>query len=148
MKRITRTKPRVSIVNRLVLVASLSALYVVFRLIPTFPMFGVPGASFRAGDFVAPLYGIILGPFLGPLAVILGTVIGFVWVPPVFLGFDFLPGASSAAIVGLVVRGKRIQSIVLNVVVMLVFAILPFTSLLIPVGNTLVPYVWLHLIGI
>ncbi len=134
--------------SRLVMIASFSALYVVFRLIPTFPMFGIPGASFRAGDFLAPLFGVILGPFLGPLAVIIGTIIGFSLVPPVFLGFDFLPGATSAAIVGLVVRGKRVQAAVLNIIIILVFAVLPFTSLLIPVGTAFVPYLWLHLVGL
>ena len=139
---------RRSVLIRLILVASFSALYVGFRLIPTFPMFGIPGASFRAGDFLAPLFGIILGPFLGPLAVTIGTVIGFSGAPPVFLGFDFLPGASSAAIVGLVTHRKRVQATLLNLIILVVFALLPFTALLIPVGSILVPYLWLHLVGL
>ena len=134
---------------RLTLVASLSALYLAFRLIPTFPMFGVPGATFRAGDFLAPLYGIVLGPILAPVAIGIGTVIGFfTGAPPLFLGFDFLPGACSAAVVGLVTHRKRIHSTVLNGVVLLGFILLPFTSFFIPVGSVLVPYIWLHLVGL
>ena len=148
MERSVQTERLQSVLTKLILVASFSALYVGFRLIPTFPMFGIPGAYFRAGDFLAPLFGIILGPFLGPLAVTIGTVIGFSGAPPIFLGLDFLPGASSAAIVGLVTRRKRVQSTVLNITILLVFVLLPFTSLLIPVGSILVPYVWLHLVGL
>jgi hypothetical protein len=139
---------RRSLVTELSLVASLSALYIAFRIIPTFPMIGIPG-TFRAGDFFAPLYGIILGPVLGPLAVTIGTVIGFfTGAPPQFLGLDFLPGACSAAMLGLVTRGKRIQSAVLNLIVIFVFVFLPFTLFLIPVGNAMVPYIWLHLVGL
>ncbi len=112
-------------------------------------MFGIPGATFRAGDFLAPLYGILLGPLLGPLAIAIGTVAGFATgAPPVFLGLDFLPGASCAAVVGLVIRRKQIESSILNSGLILVFLLLPFTSVFVQVGNFLVPYVWLHLVGV
>jgi hypothetical protein len=135
-------------VSELSLVASLSALYIAFRIIPTFPMIGIPG-TFRAGDFVAPLYGMILGPILAPVAVTTGTVIGFfTGAPPQFLGLDFLPGACSAALVGLVAHGKRVPSIMLNLTVLMIFVLLPFTLFFVPVGNALVPYTWLHLVGL
>lgn len=138
-----------SIVENLVLTASLSALYVVFRAIPTFPMFAVPGASFRAGDLVAPLYGIVLGPLIGPLAIALGTTVGFfLGAPPVFLGLDFLPAAMCAAVLGLTTRKRRREAVVLNGVVIVVFLILPFSPSLISVGDYRVPYVWLHLVGV
>ncbi len=112
-------------------------------------MLGIPGATFRAGDFLAPLYGIVLGPLLGPLAIAIGTIVGFsTGAPPVFLGLDFLPSASCAAIVGLVTRRRQVESSILNSVLILVFLLLPFTSIFISVGNYLVPYVWLHLVGL
>ena len=133
----------------LVLVASLSALYAVFRAVPTFPMFAVPGASFRAGDIVAPLYGIILGPLLGPLAIAFGTLIGFsVGAAPVFLGLDFLPATMCATVVGLATRRRRREAILLNVGLILAFLSLPFATTLIHVGSYQVPYVWLHLLGL
>lgn len=138
-----------SIVENLVLTASLSAVYVVFRAIPTFPMFAVPGATFRAGDFVAPLYGIVLGPLIGPMAIALGTAVGFfLGAPPVFLGLDFLPAAVCAAVVGLVTRSRRIEAVLLNIAVIAVFLLLPFSPSLISVGDYQVPYVWLHLVGL
>ena len=133
----------------LVLTASLSALYAVFRAIPTFPMFAIPGASFRAGDIVAPLYGIILGPLVGPLAVAFGTVIGFfVGAPPVFLGLDFLPATMCATVVGLATRRRRREAILLNIGLILGFLSLPFAPTLIQVGSYQIPYVWLHLLGL
>lgn len=138
-----------SIVVNMVLTASLSALYVVFRVIPTFPMFAVPGATFRAGDFVAPLYGIVLGPLIGPLAIALGTFVGFsVGAPPVFLGLDFLPAAVCAAMVGLTTRNRRREALVLNGALIVIFLLLPFSPSLISVGDYRVPYVWLHLVGL
>ena len=133
----------------LVLVASLSALYAVFRAIPTFPMFAIPGASFRAGDIVAPLYGIILGPLVGPLAIAIGTIIGFfVGAPPVFLGLDFLPASMCAAVIGLATRRRRREAFLLNLVLVVAFLVLPYAPGLIQVGSYQVPYVWLHLLGI
>ena len=133
----------------LALLASLSALYAVFRIVPTFPMVAVSGATFRAGDIVAPLYGVVLGPALGPAAVVFGTVIGFsVGAPPVFLGLDFLPAATCAAIVGLVTRRRRKEALILNLLVIAVFLMLPFAPGLVQVGTYQVPYVWLHLVGL
>jgi hypothetical protein len=134
--------------TKLVLVASLSALYFVFRLIPTFPNLGVPGATFKAGDMVAPLYGIILGPVLGPLAVIIGTLLGFIGAPPIFLGFDFLPAVACTMIVGLAIQGKRMLGAILYLALILLFLVLPYTSILIVVGGYGIPFVWLHLVGL
>lgn len=133
----------------LILVASFSALFVVFRNIPTFPMLGIPGASFKAGDFVAPLYGIVLGPLLGPLAVATGTVIAyFAGSPPQLLGFDFLPGSTCAAIVGLATRRMWKPAVALNIIVLALFLSLPFTVFWISVGDSRIPYSWLHLAGL
>jgi len=134
--------------TKLVLVASMSALYFVFRLIPTFPNLGVPGATFKAGDMVAPLYGIILGPIFGSLAVIVGTLLGFLGAPPIFLGFDFLPAAACTAIVGLAVQGRRLLGAILYLALILLFLALPYTSIFIVVGGYQVPFVWLHLLGL
>ncbi len=137
------------IVLRLVLTAAMSSLFVVFRLIPTFPMVGVPGATFRAGDIIAPLYGVIMGPLLGPLSVGIGTLIGyFAGAPPVFLGLDFLPASTCSAIVGLATRRRGREAVVLYTGLIVLFLSLPLTSVFIKVGNYQVPYVWFHLLGV
>lgn len=133
----------------LALTASLSAFYVAFRVIPTFPSFGFPGTTFKFGDMVAPLYGILLGPVLGPLAVAIGTVVAFsTGAPPVLLGLDFLPASMCATIVGLVSRGRRKEAFLLDLALLGIFLALPFTPGPIQVGNSLVPYVWLYVVAL
>jgi len=143
------TKNRVINTRRLALTATFSALYIVFRAVPTFPNVAIPGTVFRAGDIIAPLYGILLGPFLGPMAILIGTVGGYFTVaPPIFLGFDFLPASVSAAVVGLLVRGKRLAVTTLYTGLLLVFILLPFTAVFIRVAGTPIPYNWLHIVGL
>ncbi len=133
----------------LALTASLSAFYVVFRIIPTFPSFGFPGTTFKFGDMVAPLYGILLGPVLGPLAVAIGTIVAFsAGSPPALLGLDFLPASMCAAIVGLVSRGRRKEAFLLDLALLGIFLALPFAPGPIQVGNSFVPYVWLYVVGL
>jgi len=132
-----------------VLVSSFSAIYIVFRSLPTYPMLGIPGATFKAGDIVAPLFGALLGPLLGPLSITVGTFAAFsTGAPPVFLGLDFLPAATSAAMVGLMTRRRKKESILLNGVIILLFLALPYTAFYIQVGAYSIPFIWLHLIGL
>jgi hypothetical protein len=143
------TSARVISTRRLALTATFSALYIVFRAIPTFPNVAIPGTAFKAGDIIAPLYGILLGPFLGPLAIVIGTVGGYFTVaPPVLLGFDFLPGSVCAAVVGFLVRGKRLAVTTLYTGLLLVFILLPFTAVFIRVVGVAIPYNWLHIVGL
>jgi hypothetical protein len=132
-----------------VLVATFAAIYIVFRSLPTYPMLGVPGATFKAGDIVAPLFGILLGPLLGPLSITIGTFVAFsTGAPPLFLGWDFLPAATSAAMTGLITRRRRGISMVLNSFLILVFLSLPYTAFYVKVGAYSVPFVWLHVFGL
>ncbi len=146
---ITQEVPIRSRSVELALTASLAAFYVAFRVIPTFPMFGVPGATFRFGDMVAPLYGILLGPLLAPLAVAIGTIVAFsTGAPPVFLGLDFLPASVSAAIVGLISRGRRKEAFLMDLGLLVTFMALPFAPGPIRVGTASVPYVWLYVVAL
>ncbi len=98
---------------------------------------------------LAPLYGIILGPLMGPLTIALGTFLGFsVGAAPVFLGLDFLPATVCAAVVGLVTRRRRREAVLLNFALIITFLLLPFAPSLIQVGPYQIPYVWLHLVGL
>ena len=145
-----RTLDRPSLViRRIALTGTLSAVYLVFRAIPIFPMIFLPGSFFRAGDMIAPLYGILLGPVLGPVAIAIGTIAGYPTVAPsFFLGFDFLPASVCSAISGLLVQGRKKIATVLYAVLLLVFLLSPFTARLISFGGTEVPYNWLHIAGL
>lgn len=133
------------------LIAVFSALYAVLRLIQVFPIVGVPGARFSISDSLAPIYGIILGPYAGGLSVVIGTFLGMaLGKPVVFLGLDFLPALVNAVAVGLLVRRKWIPVIILNVGLLIVFLLYPLTSFLItiPGTNIVIPFVWLHIVAL
>jgi biotin transporter BioY len=78
--------------KQIAITAIFAAIYAVFRIIPLGPMIGL-SASFSLSDSLAPLFGIILGPYLGGLSVIIGTFSAMaLGKAPIFLGLDFLPG--------------------------------------------------------
>jgi hypothetical protein len=141
----TRTKIIASI-------AVFSALYGVIRLIPLGPMIGL-SASFSVSDSLAPLYGIILGPLTGGISIIIGTFIAMaLGKAPVFLGLDFLPAFVNAVALGFLVKRKWKHAILLNLVLLIIFLLSPYSLLLteIPIGTgTLTfPFVWLHVIAL
>jgi len=126
----------------------------VFRMIPTFPMLGASGAAFSTSDMIAPLYGIILGPYIGASSVVLGTFIAIAFGrPPTFLGLDFLPAAMNALVVGFLVKRKWILSAILYIIPFLLFLAHPYTMLLVPISNPnsgityYVPFAWVHFIA-
>jgi hypothetical protein len=136
-----------SLTRQLAAVATFSAIYAVFRYIPTFPMYGLPGTSFRAGDFLAPLLGILLGPFLAIPCIIIGTFINYALAPPIFLGLDFLPACSAAIVAGLITSGRTKYAIVYYVAILATFLALPLSTFWITVpGGFQVPYTWLHIV--
>jgi hypothetical protein len=145
----TRTPRQKRLVLNTVLMASFSALYVVFRSTPTYPLLGIPGATFKAGDIIAPLYGILLGPLLGPLSIAIGTTMAFfTGAPPIFLGLDFLPASMSATVVGLVSRKRKRESILLNLTAIFIFLLLPFTVFFVRIGPYSIPFIWFHIVAL
>ena len=133
----TRTKIIASI-------AIFSALYAVLRPIPLGPMIGL-GDKFSVSDFLAPLFGIILGPYIGGLSIIMGTFLGMVLgKAPVFLGLDFLPALINTISLGFLIRRKWLPVVILNICLLVAFILDPFTSLF--VGP--LPFFWLHAIAL
>jgi hypothetical protein len=127
-------------------VAIFSALYSVLRILPTVPMIGAQGASFSVSDVLAPLYGILLGPYVGGAAVIIGTFLGMAMGKPVvFLGLDFLPALVNVLALGFLVRRKWWPAILLNIALLVAFSAYPLTSLFINVGSLSVPFAWMHI---
>lgn len=100
-------------------------------------------------DILAPIYGIILGPYLGGASVIIGTFIGMSGKAPIFLGLDFLPGFVNAVALGFLVRRKWLPVVILNAVLLFAFVLNPLTLnfVNIPLGssNVVIPFTWLHI---
>lgn len=145
----SKTKLRRIGTRQLTTIGMFTAIYAVSRYIPTFPMYGLPGTSFRAGDFVAPGLGILLGPWLAIPCIFLGTIINFAFRAPIFLGFDFLPALAAALVAGLMMRGKTKIAILLYATLLAVFLGLPLSTfwIRIPIG-WIVPYAWLHIVAL
>jgi hypothetical protein len=111
-------------------------------------MVGVPGASFSVSDVLAPLYGILLNPYVGGVTVILGTFLGMALGKPViFLGLDFLPAFVNVLALGLLVRRKLWPVIVLNMALLVAFLVNPLTSIFINIGGIPIPFAWVHIVA-
>jgi hypothetical protein len=123
--------------NRTKIIAFLivfSALYAALRPVPLGPMIGLSN-SFSISDFLVPLYGIILGPYIGGLSVIIGTFLGMaLGKAPYFFGLDFLPAFVNTVAIGFLMKRKWAPVIVLNIFLLLAFALNPFF--------------WLHIIAL
>lgn len=130
-------------------IAIFAALYSVVKLIPMGPMIGLSG-TFSVADCLAPIYGIILGPYIGGSSVVLGTFISFAFGRPVnFMGLDFLPALVNTVSIGFLMRKKWIPAIILNVALLAIFMANPLTVWFYNVsfGSTTiaVPFFWLHI---
>ncbi|MBM3897107.1 MAG: hypothetical protein FJ358_01065 [Thaumarchaeota archaeon] len=131
----------------LALTSSFAVIYATLRIIPTFPVVGVPGASFSSSDILVPLYGIILGPIFGAASIILGTFLAVVLGKPlIFLGLDFLPATFGAIAVGLLARGKRAVVIAIFAVVLAIFLVHPLSVVLVSLSFATVPFNWMHIV--
>jgi uncharacterized membrane protein len=79
---------------------------VVSKVIPGIPIVGVSDASISLDAALAPIYGIILGPYLGALAALFGGLIAAGSVFDVLTSFST---AISAFVAGFLIR-KKISS--------------------------------------
>jgi hypothetical protein len=149
MVNILNNAPRTKIIA---ILSIFTALYAVLRIIPSVPMIGSSGATFSLSDIIAPLYGIILGPYTGGLSVIIGSFIAMFGKPPVFLGLDFLPATVAAVSTGLLIKKKWTYVIALNVILLVAFLIYPLTSVLIDISidstTISLPFAWLHIVAL
>jgi hypothetical protein len=133
-------------------IAVFAALYAVVKLIPMGPMIGLSG-TFSVADCLAPIFGIILGPYIGGSSVVLGTFLSFAFGRPVnFMGLDFLPAFVNTVAIGFLMRKKWIPAIVLNVALLAIFMANPLTVWFfnVPFGSTTisVPFFWLHIVAL
>ena len=108
-------------------------------------MIGVT-ATFSTSDIVAPLYGLILGPYIGGGSIILGTFLAIVFGRPmVFLGLDFLPATIGAVSLGFLVKRRFHDVTAVYVVLLTLFLLSPLTLRIVMLPNGVpAPFNWLH----
>lgn len=90
------------------LVAAFAALYLILSILPGIPVVGFPAIKIEFEAALASVMGLVLGPYLGGLAALLGTVLAFVFPPGagIFgLPFIFNP-AFNALVTGLIFKGR------------------------------------------
>lgn len=110
----------------LALMCCFAALYAVLSFVSLFPVIGAVGRFITLATVVAPLVGMMLGPYVGAGAVSIGGFIGWSITQTGAFGFlSFVPGASTAFGSGLLCNGKKALSLVLYVLLFLPLAFYP-----------------------
>ena len=118
----------------LALVCCFAPLYTLFSFWPLAPMIGVVGKSITMAAVMAPLVGVLLGPYLGAAAAGLGGIVGASLAQGgAFNPISFLPGTAAAFCAGLLYNQKARACILLYSVFLLALILYP------PVGP-----IWLY----
>lgn len=127
--------------KELALAVTFTALYVVFGAVKISPIIGLQGQAITAAAILAPVMGIIFGPYISVLSTFLGGIIG------ISLGYfsqlSFASGIAAALCSGMISKGRRIISIIIY---LLLFLLLAFYPVIGPAW-LFTPYVWFQIIG-
>jgi hypothetical protein len=132
--------------------ATFAVVYGILRLTPIFAMIGGSGRVFSTTEFIAPLLGIMLGPYVGSVAAVIGTFLGIMLTGRMnFFGLDFLPSMMNALVLGVLMRRRPIIAVTLYSALIALFFVHPSTLHFVSVpvsGNIItVPFIWLHIIA-
>lgn len=100
-----------------------TAYYAIFGFLKISPIIGLPGQAITAAAIIAPILGLLLGPYIGTLSAFLGGTIGF------FLGslsyLSFASGIAATFCAGMIRTGKRTLASVFYLLLFLLFAFYP-----------------------
>ena len=108
----------------LALIVCFAAVYAVFAAIPIFQILGMPNASITAAAITAPVIGMLLGPYMGTLSVILGGTVSFSF--GFFSPMSFVSGIFASLCAGLLCNGKRAWCFVVYLLSLLLLSFYPF----------------------
>jgi riboflavin transporter FmnP len=122
-----------------------TALYIVLRFIPYSMIVGTSGGTLNFSDFLAPIIGILLGPYLGGLSIVIGNFAAVgLGKPMTFYGLDFLPDLMAVLATGFLTQQKRSRwgiVVALNAALLAIFLVNPLTSVFV----FSFPFAWLHI---
>ena len=124
--------------------ASFAGIYAILSVLPAFKILGGEG-FINTSAFIEPVIGLVLGPYVGSLSVLIGRTIANTLVPSSPLGpFSPVPGILAAFSSGMTSRGRwRISALLLSGLIIIFLAYPP---------NHIAPvfpyYVWLHAVAV
>lgn len=124
------------------LTAVFTALYAVLGFLRISPIIGLTGQAITAAAIIAPIIGMLLGPYIGAMSAFLGGTIGL------FLGSlsypSFAGGIVTAFCAGMIRTGKRAIAALVYLTLFLLFAFYPV------VGPAWVfpPETWFQIVGL
>jgi len=105
------------------LIICFTALYVVLSFLSISPIIGLPGKTITAAAIIAPIMGIILGPYVGFLSTFSGGIIGFFFGS--FSQPSFVSGIVASLCAGLLFVGKRSLCAITYLSLLLTFGFFP-----------------------
>jgi hypothetical protein len=118
-----------------------TALYVVLGLLPISPIIGLPGKTITAAAIMAPIIGMMLGPYIGTLSTFLGGAIGFSF--GYFSLPSFVSGIFASLCAGMLYFGKRSVCAFTYFSLLFLFSFYPFVG---PIW-LYPPLMWFQIIG-
>jgi len=108
------------------LITCFTALYVVLGFLPISPIIGLPGKAITVAAIMAPIIGVLLGPYIGTLSTFLGGLIGF------FFGYfsppSLVSGVFAALCAGMLSVGKRSACAFTYFALIFLFGFYPFVG--------------------
>ncbi|MCD6445365.1 hypothetical protein J7L49_01075 [Candidatus Bathyarchaeota archaeon] len=126
----------------LALIICFSALYTILCFIPAFPIVGLSGAAITFASIIAPIIGIVLGPYLAVLSTTFGGTLGLFFASP-FSPPSFAAGITSAFMAGMLLKNKKALCILTYLLLLSLFGLYPFTG---PIW-IYPPFMWFQIIG-
>lgn len=129
----------------LALTGVFASLYAVLSFIPLFPVIGAVGRSFTVALIIAPLVGLIIGPYRGALATSIGGFIAYsITQSGPLYSFSFVPGAATTLCSGLLYKGRWKTFAIVYSALFIAYAFYPTIG-----PMSLYPYyVWFHILGL
>ena len=134
------------VAKNIALIAVFAPWYTIFTFWPLFPVIGASGSFITMAVIMAPLIGIILGPYLSVLSVALGGIIGLSvgQIGGPFGPLSFVPHAATTFCSGMLYNGKRMTCAVTYAFLLVVFALYPVVG-----PAWLYPYfIWMQIVGL
>lgn len=128
-------------VRSLASVISFSSLYAVLCVFPIFKIIGLPSNAITAAAIMAPIIGMILGPYLGAFSTIIGGTIGL--LTGFFSYMSLVAGVTAALCAGLLCTGRRGLCTLTYFSLLILFGFCPFIG---PIW-LYPPLMWFQIVG-